>query len=447
MAISSYDNGFPNGVLIRGIPLIDLQSSSDAQTFWVDSRAYASGDANKGTFVRPFKTLQAAIDKCRNYVGDKIFVASGHAETVDYDIDVHVAGVQIIGLGNKDNRPFFNFHNGNYKFSVTANNVYIGNMRFRGFTLYNSPIVVDALLHIIGKRGYYENMLFETTNDLTGALNFVRVPINKSPSNNADDTTFSNCDFMERSGTLVFVPKMYAGINIGGPINGLKLHNCNVIGKFEKGCIFHDYAMIDTPSEDMSITGNGIYFNELKDPLYKAMDLKGIISGYMSDGIRMGTYTIDQQDIILGGRTNRGKNGEIEYAIFDLPYADISTFGTVLMDSVVGAYAIENIILETGPTGPINNGATLSVEKDNELTDRGDHVFFSFSTTYFLDTTNATLDMTFSDEFLHTTFGTITTGSRLIIKTSDSLAAISGSMRITIKLRKIKDSTFYATTP
>jgi hypothetical protein len=105
MAISSFPNGFANGVTVRGVPLLMAYPN---KIFWVDSTTGSNG--NKGTFDRPFATIDYAIGRCTANKGDIIAVKAGHTETVSTasGIDFDVAGVAVIGFGVGSLRPTIN---------------------------------------------------------------------------------------------------------------------------------------------------------------------------------------------------------------------------------------------------------------------------------------------------------------------------------------------------
>ena len=86
MPISNYPNGFANGVNIRGVPVLNTYGGN---VFWVDSGAGSNG--NKGTFDRPWATIDYSIGKCTASNGDVVMVKPGHAETLAAD------GLQGIG--------------------------------------------------------------------------------------------------------------------------------------------------------------------------------------------------------------------------------------------------------------------------------------------------------------------------------------------------------------
>lgn len=126
MPISNFPAGFASGVSIRGIPLL---SAYPGNVFWVDSNG--GSDGNRGTFDRPFATIDYAIGRCADSNGDIIMVKAGHAETLTAAITMDVIGVAIVGLGIGRNRPALtaNFGAAGDTISVTAANCALYNIR------------------------------------------------------------------------------------------------------------------------------------------------------------------------------------------------------------------------------------------------------------------------------------------------------------------------------
>jgi hypothetical protein len=127
--ISNYPNGFAYGVNIRGVPLLNTYGG---KVYWVDSGA--GSNTNKGTFDRPFATIDYAIGRCAANNGDIIMVKPGHAETVSAaaGIDCDVAGITIIGLGNGEDRPTITFDTATTAdMDIDAANITIQNLLFK----------------------------------------------------------------------------------------------------------------------------------------------------------------------------------------------------------------------------------------------------------------------------------------------------------------------------
>ncbi len=111
-SISNYPAGFTSGILIRGMPLVQMQPGN---VFWLNNGpvlpplAKAGSDNNHGTYLQPFATLQYALNACQQGRGDIIFVGAGHRETISdaTTLALNTANVAIIGLGSGAMRPTF----------------------------------------------------------------------------------------------------------------------------------------------------------------------------------------------------------------------------------------------------------------------------------------------------------------------------------------------------
>lgn len=103
---SFFPRGFPGGVVIQGLPVLNTYPS---KVFWVHSTT--GSDGNPGTFSQPLATIDAAIGKCTASRGDVIMVKAGHAETITAagGIACDVIGVSIVGLGTGNLRPTISF--------------------------------------------------------------------------------------------------------------------------------------------------------------------------------------------------------------------------------------------------------------------------------------------------------------------------------------------------
>lgn len=137
MPTTNFPGGFPYGVTIRGLPILQAQPG---QVFWVGNGSnllpgcVAGADGNPGTYERPFATLDYAISRCSANTGDIILVKPGHAETIAdaTTLAFDVAGVSIIGLGVGANRPTLTFSTAaTANIPVTAANFAIQNFLFK----------------------------------------------------------------------------------------------------------------------------------------------------------------------------------------------------------------------------------------------------------------------------------------------------------------------------
>lgn len=125
--MSTYPGGFRTGVNVRGAPILNTYGGN---VFWVDSGG-AGGDSGKGTYHRPFHTIDYAIGRCTASNGDVIICKAGHAETLTTasDITCDVAGVTIMAAAGAVGalRPKLTFGSADNSASVvvSADNVSI----------------------------------------------------------------------------------------------------------------------------------------------------------------------------------------------------------------------------------------------------------------------------------------------------------------------------------
>lgn len=171
MPISNYPNGFAQGVNIRGIPLL---SAYPGDVYWVDS--VNGSDGNKGTFDKPFSTIDYTVGRCTANKGDIIAVKAGHVETVTAaaGLALDVAGIVILGFGTGSHRPTVNFTTAvGADMNVDAANISIYNVLFTGgFDALTGPIDVNAADF---------SMLNCETRDVTGqATDFIVTDANAS---------------------------------------------------------------------------------------------------------------------------------------------------------------------------------------------------------------------------------------------------------------------------
>lgn len=151
MGKSNYPNGFAEGIVIRGMP---LQVAHPGEVFFVNNSSVlakggvAGSNGNDGTYKRPFASIDYAVGKCTASRGDIIFVMPGHVETVTAaaGLDLDVAGVAVIGLGQGSLRARVNFTTATTAdMDVDAANISLVNMLFTGgVDALVAPIDINA---------------------------------------------------------------------------------------------------------------------------------------------------------------------------------------------------------------------------------------------------------------------------------------------------------------
>lgn len=190
---SNYPGGFANGVIIRGVPILQ---TNPGKVFWVyNGTALQAGqrggsNANRGTFDSPFSTIAGALSNCVANRGDIIFVKPGHAETLTTaaGLTLTVAGVAVVGLGVGSNRPTLTFGAAAANIPVTAANISVSNI----LHLANFADVVSAYT-ATGTAAptdlAIDNCEFR---DVASNKNFIKCVTGNATANSMDGFTFSN---------------------------------------------------------------------------------------------------------------------------------------------------------------------------------------------------------------------------------------------------------------
>jgi len=141
--MSNFPNGFSNGLMVRGVPILNAYSGL---VFWVDSANGADG--NPGTFNRPLATIDRAFSLVSAGRGDVVMVKPGHAETISSAtaLLLDVAGVAVIGLGNGAMRPTLTFDTATTaSIPVSAANIVVQNLLFKAnYAAIVAPFTVGA---------------------------------------------------------------------------------------------------------------------------------------------------------------------------------------------------------------------------------------------------------------------------------------------------------------
>ncbi len=116
---ASNPNGVIAGIGVNGLP---LTITNPGEIFWVNSSSVYAKDGRpgrtnvgsaglitgRGTYKRPFATINQALDKCLANRGDIVLVMPGYTETVSSaggGLAFDVAGTAVVGLGSGSLKP------------------------------------------------------------------------------------------------------------------------------------------------------------------------------------------------------------------------------------------------------------------------------------------------------------------------------------------------------
>jgi hypothetical protein len=224
MTISSYPNGFNNGVLIKGLP-VELPNSG--KVFWVnnssvlpDNGVSGSDSASNGTYLRPYATIDYAVGQCTAGRGDVIYVMPGHSETITgaAGVDLDVQGIKVIGLGQGSLQPRIDFTNAAATVEVNADDILIQNINFHA----NVTVVAIGLSVLTGATGTVVNdCVFDVE---TTATDEFLISINLGVG--CDNTTIQNTNIDMGLGGAAHAIKL-----VGASAN-VDIRGCRIVGDY-----------------------------------------------------------------------------------------------------------------------------------------------------------------------------------------------------------------------
>ena len=215
-----------SGLVVGGAPQV---STVKGNVFYVNSNTGSNGNDGK-SWDYPLATVDYAVGLCTASNGDIILVAPGHAETVvaAAGIDLDVAGITVIGLGNGSNKPVITM--GTLTTATLRFNA--ANVLLKNFRFVND---IDSLVKVINVNSDYatiEDCDF-VTSSTKEALSFINLATTK------DYLTVRRCRFEQ--------PTDPAGTDGGADTGALycvdseyiTFEDCHFNGNFETA-IFHN---------------------------------------------------------------------------------------------------------------------------------------------------------------------------------------------------------------
>lgn len=256
MGMTNYPNGFPYGVTIRGVPILNLYTG---KTFWVDSVHGQTG--NSGTFGKPLATINGAIAKCTANHGDIVICKAGHIETVSAATScvLSKAGICVIFLGQGAKKATLNITAAAAYVRVTAANCALISPRFlSGIDAIAKGLSVEAADFFLGGGvEYYDAPAMASTIQVlttSAALRFV-----------VDGYRY----FVSTTGT-----QKTDGIKTAGDLAGAVLKNIDIRGDFTGGYPVNISAAIT------NLQLENIYLNNLNSGPVAALGVHANTTGF-----------------------------------------------------------------------------------------------------------------------------------------------------------------------
>lgn len=215
----------------------------ESQILFVDSGATNKLDADDTehghSFQKPLATLGYAVGLCTADQGDVILLAPGHAETLAgaSDLDIDVAGITIIGIGNGTLRPTFTLGGEDAATTIEINgsNITVKNLRIVGGDTDGTTVAID----VQGGSDYVtlDGLEFFETSNTEEILACITI------EDQCHQTTIKNCVFRNLSSG----DNTYAIKTESDEHDFLVIDNCTFIGDWTAAAIDLDASDINYP--------------------------------------------------------------------------------------------------------------------------------------------------------------------------------------------------------
>ena len=217
---------FPNGVSSFGVPVMGGGGRVPFTTgtyFFVDS--VTGNNANDGLDPdHPFATIDYAVAQCTANKNDVIIVMPNHTEDIASagGIDLDIAGISVIGLGNGNDRPLITYSTTLSEMDIDAEGIYIENIYFDLTADDAVPIGVD-----VNEKYFTMNNCEFLMADGTGQAD-IGIDVGTSGANcRILNTTFISPDAGAES-----------AINISAATANLEVDNCHFDGDFSNAALY-----------------------------------------------------------------------------------------------------------------------------------------------------------------------------------------------------------------
>lgn len=256
MPLSNFPAGFANGIVVRGVPLVQAHPG---KVFWVgnstvmgDGQNVTASNGNPGTIRQPFATIAGAISNCTAGRGDIIFVKPGHTESVSAaaGLVLSKAGIAIIGLGVGSQRPTITLDTADTAtITVTANDVTVSNILFKAnflniatcFAIANAQVATGFCVDGCEFRdnsvilNFVSCVTVGTTANIADGLTLINNRVNAAilttvPAAQTFLVTASIIDRLNVSGNTVIYPKLLNDTATLIAAGALNLTNATIIG-------------------------------------------------------------------------------------------------------------------------------------------------------------------------------------------------------------------------
>lgn len=258
--------------------------------FYVDSDTDGTAGTSWATAVG---TLDEAFALCTNDADDIVYVAGGHAETLDAadGFDADKSGVKIIGMGVGENRPTFTYDTSTDEGVIGADDVSIENCIFLAH--------VTSVAHAIDVETGAENFVIKNCDFVVDTEATDEFLDTITIAANCDNGLIENCRFYMGGGGA------QSAINYAGA-DYLRIVDNEIYGDYAVGCI----ESATTVSVMVTIKDNVLYNGDISIGLNTepCMELKSDDTGVIWNNmcvcdVAIAELAIVAADMHLSGNT------------------------------------------------------------------------------------------------------------------------------------------------
>jgi hypothetical protein len=287
MSQSNYPNGFEHGVNIRGVPILNTYAGN---VYWVGKtpEGAAGSDAYDGTYNWPKATIAYLFSADIVKAGDRIMVKPDHVETVAGAVAWDIAGVCIVMGGEGTSKAYFN---------LTATGSYI-NVTGAGITLINPKFVtgIDAVAKGLQVAAADFSMVNTEYHDAAAMASTIQV-LTTSAATRLYINGYRY--YASTTGT-----QKTDGIKTVGALDGVVLHNIQIVGDFSTAPIDISQAITNVDIDNLNLN------NTNTDP-QPAMEIHANTTGFAENvkcRIASGTDYVSSTAKIQWGAMCQGYN-------------------------------------------------------------------------------------------------------------------------------------------
>lgn len=156
------------------------------------------------TWDTAYATIAAAIAGASADNGDVINVAAGHSETIGASqITLNIAGLNIVGLGQRDQQPTFIFDDASSSIDITAADILLENIKFETST-DNVLIALDLAAGADGT--HIKDCIFSAATSTDEFLEIIQL------ASGTDDVIIEGCQFLSQGASSTEAIILEAGI-------------------------------------------------------------------------------------------------------------------------------------------------------------------------------------------------------------------------------------------